>query len=157
MLLNLRRKPQHTHDLGHPGAGNTFLPCDLGLGCDLTGLDEGLPFDGLPEAVWGRPGQVGLCLAPEPYGTRTPTAPPLKIALPALDLHSTTDIDCIVFVSPRMELPHFSGRLTDWDSGGAPQFQYGDVFSLLLRWVLPHRAALFAIHRLILRRSAIVA
>ena len=29
MLLNLRRTPQHTHDLGHPGAGNTFLPCDL--------------------------------------------------------------------------------------------------------------------------------
>ena len=69
-----------------------------------------------------RPGSHTVTLG-KPCGTRTPTAP-LKIALPALDLHLTTDMNRIVFVSPRMELPRFSLQMTDWDSGGGPQFQY---------------------------------
>ena len=187
MLLNLRRKPQHAHDLGHPG--RLGLRLSAGPGVSIASGRRCCRYRTPPWArgrsgpsVRGRgprerhfghsgrggrsgtksparPPQGGFAICyrwgaiwdSNPYGP-----PPLKIALPALDLHLTTDIDCIVFVSPRMELPRFSGRLIDWDSGGAPQFQYGDVFSLLLRWVLPHRAALFAIHRLILRRSAIV-
>lgn len=32
VLLDLRREPQHSHDLGHPGACDAFLTGDVG-GC----------------------------------------------------------------------------------------------------------------------------
>lgn len=59
MFPDLRRKPQHAHDLGHPGSGNTFLPCDLGLTCDLAGFQESLPLDGLAEEL-DYPGRLGF-------------------------------------------------------------------------------------------------
>jgi len=47
LLLNLRGEAEHAHYLGHPGAGDAFLAGNFGLTGGLTGLQKGLPLDGL--------------------------------------------------------------------------------------------------------------
>jgi hypothetical protein len=60
-LLNLRGETKHTHDLGHPGTGDSLLPGNICLVDDLAGLQENLPLNGLPEELYdpGRPGHLG--------------------------------------------------------------------------------------------------
>ena len=60
-LLNLRGGTKHTHDLGHPGTGDSLLPGNICLVDDLAGLQENLPLNGLPEELYdpGRPGHLG--------------------------------------------------------------------------------------------------
>jgi len=60
-LLILRGETKHTHDLGHPGTGDSLLPGNICLVDDLAGLQENLPLNGLPEELYdpGRPGHLG--------------------------------------------------------------------------------------------------
>lgn len=61
VLLDLRREAEHSHDLGHSRSSNPLTACDGRLIGNLAGLEERLPFDGLPEQLdhVGRPGSPG--------------------------------------------------------------------------------------------------
>ena len=51
VVLDLRRKAQHCHDLCHPRAGDPFPPSDRRLAGNLARLKEGLPLDGFAEEI----------------------------------------------------------------------------------------------------------
>jgi hypothetical protein len=51
VLLDVRREPEHAHDLRHPGAGDPLAAGDLGLVADSARFEEGLPLEGLAEKL----------------------------------------------------------------------------------------------------------
>ena len=58
LFPDLRCKPQHTHNLGYPGAGDPLLRGNIRLSGNLSGFQESFPLDGFSEE-FDDPGRLG--------------------------------------------------------------------------------------------------